>query len=162
MSARELLRSNWHVVAIAATIGAAVCAAIFLVGTMPPRSIVMATGPEGGAYNEIGKQYRDALASAGVRLKLVATAGSLDNLAMLRNPRSDVSVALVQGGQRRQGPERSRVAGHPVLRAAMDIPSRQSGWHDPCRAARPQDLDRPGGQRIAGTHARAAQAQQRR
>jgi TRAP-type uncharacterized transport system substrate-binding protein len=58
----------------------------------------MATGPEGGGYYEIGKEYQEALARSGVQLKLVATAGSLENLALLRNPGSGASIALVQGG----------------------------------------------------------------
>src|SRR5262245_24255734 len=65
---------------------------------MPPSTVVMATGAEGGGYHEIGKRYQEALARAGVRLELAATAGSQENLALLRNPRSGVSIALVQSG----------------------------------------------------------------
>jgi TRAP-type uncharacterized transport system substrate-binding protein len=60
--------------------------------------IVMATGPKGGAYYEIGTRYREALASAGVEVRLLPTAGSLENLALLRDPHSGVSVGLIQGG----------------------------------------------------------------
>ena len=28
---------------------------------IPPRVVIMATGAEGGAYNEFGKQYREIL-----------------------------------------------------------------------------------------------------
>jgi TRAP transporter TAXI family solute receptor len=98
MVVREFLRSNWHVVTIAVTAGAIACAAVFLLSTMPPRSIAMATGPEGGGYHEIGRQYQALLARTGVELKLVATAGSVENLALLRNLQSGVSIALVQGG----------------------------------------------------------------
>src|SRR5262249_33862057 len=98
MAVREFLRSNWHVVTIAVTAGAIVCAAVILLGTMPPPSIAMATGPEGGAYHEIGRQYRALLARTGVELRLVATAGSVENLALLRDPHSGVNIALVQGG----------------------------------------------------------------
>ena len=48
MAVGEFLRSNLHVVTIAVTAGAIVYAAVFLLSTMPPRSITMATGPEGG------------------------------------------------------------------------------------------------------------------
>ena len=92
------VRSNWHAVTIAVTAGAIVCAAVFLLSTMPPRSITMATRPVGGGYNEIGRQYQALLAKAGVELRLVVTAGSVENLALLRDPRSGVDVALVQGG----------------------------------------------------------------
>src|SRR5262245_7217728 len=96
MAVREFLRSNWHVVTIAVTAGAIVCAAVVLLSNMPPRSLTMATGPEGGGYHEIGRQYQELLARTGVELKLVATAGSVENLALLRDPRSGVNIALVQ------------------------------------------------------------------
>jgi TRAP-type uncharacterized transport system substrate-binding protein len=66
--------------------------------SMPPRNVTMATGTAGGAYEAIGQRYRAILARHGVRLELVNTSGAVDNLARLRDPRSRVSVALVQGG----------------------------------------------------------------
>jgi TRAP-type uncharacterized transport system substrate-binding protein len=98
MAVRKFLRLNWQVVTIVVTAGAIVCAAVFLLSTMPPRSIAMATGPEGGGYYEIGRQYQELLARTGVELRLVATAGSVENLALLRDPQSGVNIALVQGG----------------------------------------------------------------
>jgi TRAP-type uncharacterized transport system substrate-binding protein len=64
---------------------------------MPPRKIVMATGSEGGAYSEVGKLYRAALGDD-VEVRLVQTAGSPENLALLLDPHSGVSVALIQAG----------------------------------------------------------------
>ena len=84
--------------AITVTAVAILGGAVLLLRTMPPRTVVMATGGEGGAYHEIGKQYREILARAGVELRLVPTGGALENLALLRDPRSGVSVGLVQGG----------------------------------------------------------------
>jgi TRAP transporter TAXI family solute receptor len=98
MALREFLRSNWHVVTIAVTAGVVVCAALFLLSSMPPRSIAMATGPEGGGHYEIGRQYQELLARNGVELRLVATGGSVENLALLRDPKSGVDIALVQCG----------------------------------------------------------------
>jgi TRAP-type uncharacterized transport system substrate-binding protein len=66
--------------------------------SLPPHRIVMATGPEGGAYCEIGQRYRAALARENVDLQLAPTQGSIQNLAMLRDPHSGVSGALIQGG----------------------------------------------------------------
>ncbi len=65
---------------------------------MPPRVVVMATGPQGGAYVEWGTRYRNILAREGVELRLLPTAGSVENLAMLRDPRSGVTVGFVQAG----------------------------------------------------------------
>jgi TRAP-type uncharacterized transport system substrate-binding protein len=65
---------------------------------LPPRRIVMATGPEGGGYAVIGARYRQILANVGLDVELRPTAGDLENLALLRDPRSGVSVALLQAG----------------------------------------------------------------
>jgi TRAP-type uncharacterized transport system substrate-binding protein len=46
---------------------------------------------------ELGERYRKVLADEGVQVRLVPTAGSAENLAMLRDPNSGVSVALMQG-----------------------------------------------------------------
>jgi TRAP-type uncharacterized transport system substrate-binding protein len=73
-------------------------AGLIIYATLPPRTVAMATGAEGGAYHELGLRYRDILARSGVRLRLVSTTGGLDNLAQLRDRRSGVQVGLIQGG----------------------------------------------------------------
>jgi TRAP transporter TAXI family solute receptor len=83
---------------ISVTAAAIGCAAIVMFSNMPPHRIVMATGPEGGTYYEVGQRYRAALARENVDVQLVPTQGSIENLAMLHDPHSGVSVALVQGG----------------------------------------------------------------
>jgi len=50
------------------------------------------------SYYEIGRQYQALLARTGVELKLITTAGSLENLELLRDPTSGLDIALVQGG----------------------------------------------------------------
>jgi TRAP-type uncharacterized transport system substrate-binding protein len=59
---------------------------------------MMATGAQGSAYSEFGERYRALLARHGVRLKLVSTNGAVDNVRMLGDASSGVSVAFVQGG----------------------------------------------------------------
>jgi len=98
MSARDFLRNHWPAITITVTAAAIACAAFVMLRSMPPHLIVMATGPEGDAYYEIGKRYRAALARANVEVQLVPTAGSVENLAMLRDPHSGVSVGLLQSG----------------------------------------------------------------
>jgi len=58
---------------------------LLLLDPMPPRAIGMATGPKDGAYYEISKHYQLVLERAGVRLALIETEGSLENLALLRD-----------------------------------------------------------------------------
>jgi TRAP transporter TAXI family solute receptor len=65
---------------------------------MPPRSVTMVTGSEGGAYHGVGERYRAVLARAGIELRLLRTAGALENLNKLNDPGSGVSVGILQGG----------------------------------------------------------------
>ncbi len=64
----------------------------------PPKSVVMTTGPEGGAYRVLGEEYRRALARDGIDLKLVTSLGNVENLARLDDPRSDVAAGFASGG----------------------------------------------------------------
>jgi TRAP-type uncharacterized transport system substrate-binding protein len=64
----------------------------------PPTTLRMATGPEGSAYSDLGERYREILGRSGVDLQPVATAGAVENLARLRDPRSGVDVAFLQAG----------------------------------------------------------------
>jgi hypothetical protein len=66
------------------------------VGVAPPRVIRIATGAGNGAYHAFALEYAQLLASDGITLEVIPTAGTIDNLALLR--RGDVSLALVQGG----------------------------------------------------------------
>lgn len=70
----------------------------------PPDSFVMSTGAPGGAYHMFAERYRDILARDGVTVELKPSAGSMDNLARLRDAASGVDVAFVQSGT--AGPER--------------------------------------------------------
>ncbi len=63
-----------------------------------PRTVVMATGPERSAYASFGERYREILARSGVELRLRPTAGAVENLVLLRDPSSGVSVAFLQAG----------------------------------------------------------------
>ena len=98
MGIRQFVERRWAALAIAVVVATVTSAVLFVLQTMPPRSIAMATGPEGGAYYVIGKRYQAILARAGVQLRPVSTSGALQNLALLRDPQSGVSVALLQGG----------------------------------------------------------------
>jgi TRAP-type uncharacterized transport system substrate-binding protein len=73
-------------------------AGVSIVATLPPRTIVMATGPKGGADYELGARYREILAKSGVTLQLRPTMGSLESLELLRDSTSGVKVGLIQGG----------------------------------------------------------------
>ena len=75
--------------------------AYFWLQPAPPKRVVLATGVEQGAYSEFGKRYAAALAKHGIQVELRVTQGAADNLALLRDPESDVDLAFVQGGRHR-------------------------------------------------------------
>jgi TRAP-type uncharacterized transport system substrate-binding protein len=107
MSIENYVQRFGRRLAVAATMAALLGAGLYILVSLPPRTITMATGLEGGANHELGIRYRDALAAEGVRLQLQPTAGSLENLRRLRDAKSGVSVGFIQGGTttRKESPE---------------------------------------------------------
>ncbi|HEY6134226.1 MAG TPA: TAXI family TRAP transporter solute-binding subunit [Rubrivivax sp.] len=81
---------------------AGVCALLYLayraLDPTPPKRLVIATGPEQGAYSNFGRLYRPLLQAHGLEIELRTTRGSAENLALLRDPTSGVHAAFVQGG----------------------------------------------------------------
>ena len=64
----------------------------------PPKVIDMATGFPTGLYYQFGERLKTELAQEGVKLDLMTTGGTVDNLALLNEPNSEVDFAMVQGG----------------------------------------------------------------
>lgn len=99
------LRQIAVLVAVIAVVGA-LWWMLALMRPLPPRVVVMSTGPAGSAFPGFAERYRTAFARVGIELQLRPTAGSVENLALLGDPRSDVSVGFVEGGL--ADPERDR------------------------------------------------------
>ena len=64
----------------------------------PPKSIEIATGFPTGLYYQFGERLKADLSKEGVNLKVRSTGGTIDNLALLNDPKSGVDFAMVQGG----------------------------------------------------------------
>ena len=64
----------------------------------PPRHIVLASGAESGIYHQHALRYKEILGREGVRVDLRMTGGAGENLRLLRDPKSGVDVAFMQGG----------------------------------------------------------------
>ena len=64
----------------------------------PPKSIDLATGFPTGLYYQFGERLKAELSQDGVDLKVRSTGGTIDNLALLNDPKSGVDFAMVQGG----------------------------------------------------------------
>src|SRR6266436_5481124 len=100
MPIRAFLQHHWPAITIAVTAAAIGCAALVMLGNMPPHRIVMATGPEGSAYAEYGKRYRSAAARP----------------PLGRERRPDA------GRHRRREYRRPRIIGRRGLRAVVVVP----------------------------------------
>jgi TRAP-type uncharacterized transport system substrate-binding protein len=77
---------------------AAILMAVHFLKPAPPSTLTMVGGPEGSAFRRAAERYQNILARSGVKLKILPSEGSQDNLRQLTNPDVDVDVGLVQGG----------------------------------------------------------------
>ncbi|WP_423823693.1 ABC transporter substrate-binding protein [Salinisphaera sp. SPP-AMP-43] len=65
-------------------------------GILPPQTVRFAAGIENGGYWQIAERYQDILARDGIDLKLIPTAGSVENARLMTQGKAD--AALLQGG----------------------------------------------------------------
>ncbi len=63
-----------------------------------PKTLVIAAGAKSGAYAQFAEQYAKILAADGVKLEVRYTNGSVENIGALRDPASDVQIAMLQSG----------------------------------------------------------------
>jgi TRAP-type uncharacterized transport system substrate-binding protein len=93
---REKKRKTWVWLALIGLTLATLVLGMWLTGPSPPHTIRFATGQEGGGYDTFGKEYQQRLDKMGLRVELVNTKGSIDNLE--RIARGEVDVGFAQGG----------------------------------------------------------------
>lgn len=71
---------------------------VWLVNPAPPRTITISAGPQDSALMQLADAYRTILARNGVKLNVLESDGSVQNLQRLLDPKWNVDVAFVQGG----------------------------------------------------------------
>ncbi len=77
---------------------AIVWAGLHFVHSAPPRTLTISSGPKGSNFETIAQRYSKLLAREGIRLNILPSKGSLENLDRLADPKSHVDIALVQAG----------------------------------------------------------------
>ncbi len=92
---RELL---FTVVPVALVIAAAFWFAWKLVPPPPPKTLVIGAATPGSPYFEAAQKYAKFFEGTGVKLEVRETHGSLNNLALLKDEKSGVDAAFLQGG----------------------------------------------------------------
>jgi TRAP-type uncharacterized transport system substrate-binding protein len=96
---KEPFREHLVMVITAVLVGIVVLAVVnHFIEPAPPRTIFMSTGMEGGSYAAYAEWYREILGREKVRLKLLSSSGSVENLTRLQDPSFKVDVGFVQGG----------------------------------------------------------------
>jgi TRAP-type uncharacterized transport system substrate-binding protein len=64
----------------------------------PPSKVIMATAFKGSAFEYYGRQYREIFSRYRIELELRETAGAVENVELLQDPKSGVQIAFVLGG----------------------------------------------------------------
>jgi TRAP-type uncharacterized transport system substrate-binding protein len=122
----HFFRSPAGIILIVVTVVVLLSVLLASLKPLPGRNIAIATGPPGSAYDLVAQQYRQILARDGVKLRLVPSDGALDNVRLMRDPRSGVAAGFVQSGSVEEG-------------ASQDIESLGTIFYEPlwffCRCA---------------------------
>ncbi len=71
---------------------------VLFVEAPPPKRITIASGSKSGAYYRAAQRYASELKKQGITVEVRETAGSVENLQLLNDDGSGVSVAIVQSG----------------------------------------------------------------
>ena len=64
----------------------------------PPHTIILTSGAPGSSFEANAEKYRVILARKGVKLEIIPSQGSLENLQRLDDPKFHVDIGFVQGG----------------------------------------------------------------
>jgi len=64
----------------------------------PPHTIIITSGAPGSSFQADAEKYRVILARKGVKLEIIPSQGSLENLQRLDDPKFHVDIGFVQGG----------------------------------------------------------------
>jgi len=64
----------------------------------PPSKISMATAFKGSSFEYYGHQYREIFARSNVDLELRPTSGAVENMELLKDPKSDIQISFMLSG----------------------------------------------------------------
>lgn len=71
---------------------------IFFIRSAPPSKLTITSGPEGSINHGLALKYQAALQKNGIKVNVLTSNGSLENLKLISTPKSKVDLALVQSG----------------------------------------------------------------
>lgn len=80
-----------------------IIAGLWFFHSSPPHTITITSGDEGSLFQRNAKKYAAILESKGVRLQILPSEGSLENLKRLQDPKFHVDIGFVQSGMVTKG-----------------------------------------------------------
>ena len=95
ISLRDLVVTSAPIIIVTLVV---IWAAYWFVRPAPPDTITITSGPPGSNFLLTAEKYRKILQRSGVKLKVLPSGGSLDNLKRLSDPKFNVDLGFVQGG----------------------------------------------------------------
>jgi TRAP-type uncharacterized transport system substrate-binding protein len=69
----------------------------YFVRPIPPDTLTMTTGMEGGSFVVFAERYRQVLARDGIRVKLVPSSGMVENLRLMGDGSHGIDASFIQG-----------------------------------------------------------------
>jgi hypothetical protein len=73
-------------------------AVVWFVRSAPPRTLTLSSGRPGSTFQRIAESYQKILATHGVKLRILPSEGSQENLQRLESVGSGADIGFVQGG----------------------------------------------------------------
>ncbi|MBI3504189.1 MAG: C4-dicarboxylate ABC transporter substrate-binding protein [Proteobacteria bacterium] len=73
-------------------------AATWFSRSAPPRAVTITAGPTGSSFHRAAERYAKVLKRSGIKVLILPSDGSIENLKRLASPAFDVDLGFVQGG----------------------------------------------------------------
>lgn len=70
----------------------------FFIRSAPPTKITITSGPEGSIFHGMAQKYAKTMEKNGIKVKILTSNGSLDNLRRITDEKEKVDLALIQSG----------------------------------------------------------------
>lgn len=71
---------------------------VFFIKSAPPTTLTISAGPQGSIFHGIAVKYEKELKKNGIKVNILTSNGSLDNLKRINEVNTKVDLALVQSG----------------------------------------------------------------
>lgn len=82
---------------------------VFFVRSAPPTELTFVSGPEGSIFHGIAIKYQKALAKNGIKVNVLTSSGSIENLQRIYDKETKIDLALVQSGSEEEGKKYKRL-----------------------------------------------------